>query len=569
MSSISSIGGVQIAPTVGREQAAQFRVGQKIEGSVVAVSEDGIATINMNGRTITASSTKTRLSVGEPVLLEITGVRGDMVYASRINSEESAILHRLGFSLSEESVSLVTELLKNNLPIDRETLNQLVKNNSQVRMLLEQLNLGGNIEELDASVKETLIKLFAYAKGAASQSVEALSNSNAEANAAGSAAGAGVAEGTENAGAARGAAAAQTDAAVQGAAPDAAKTADAEGARQSAAEMLQDALSEAIENIANREGARPPRAEGASQAETASQAEAAAQTEGAVQTEGATQTEAAKTPAQSQTETAGAQQAQGAGNTAPADAQRASVRDAALLIMRESVNPGSVPKDQLNAAVKTVLAGFTAKENVEIQANSARLSVKNIAASQLGVTDLADELIDMAKNLVKKDALAQAVKGLSASDNPDRVEGALRALGGKNAEAIYEATKSLSKQVDPQIYYMPVPVRLEGEEARADLYYRRKPQKGTDMSILVALNTHRLGEVRCIINKFPSSYILGFALESEEYSAFLRDNLAELRDRITRIPELRNVEIMVRSRAEVDEEFFPEIDGLSDFDYRV
>lgn len=35
-------------------------------------------------------------------------------------------------------------------------------------------------------------------------------------------------------------------------------------------------------------------------------------------------------------------------------------------------------------AVKTVLAGFTAKENVEIQANSARLSVKNIAASQLG-----------------------------------------------------------------------------------------------------------------------------------------------------------------------------------------
>lgn len=121
--------------------------------------------------------------------------------------------------------------------------------------------------------------------------------------------------------------------------------------------------------------------------------------------------------------------------------------------------------------------------------------------------------------------------------------------------------------MDPQIYYMPVPVRLEEKRLGADLYYRRKLE-GHGHEYFSGFKHSQAGRGEMHINKFPSSYILGFALESEEYSrrfcGIIWQSL-EIGLRGFRSQKCRDYgKEQGRGRRGV----FPEIDGLSDFDYR-
>ncbi len=583
MSEIRGFSGISSSGAVnsGQSAAQRLHVGQRVEGMVVSVSEEGLAAISVAGRIITAQAAKHSLSVGEHLMLEITEISGDTVLASRINSAESAILSRLGMNLSDESLLFVGELLRNNQPIDADVLARLRSNSKEARLFLEQLSVfGADIEiNIDTPIKTQLIRLLAASQGGSSDGASTAAASGggisggaasgvdmpktaapmhsvvgASVSAAGAEISAGAATPAQGAGAqSAGLAAVGQSVGAQGTAEQLSNAAD--GISSAALAGANSAAGTAAQNAAQRSVA----AQNAT-AHNAVQQNVDVQNAGA-QSAAVQQSAVQQSAVQQSTVQQSAVQQSAAAHSAGGEVQSAgaaAVKNAAYTLLKA---PNGVA-DVRDAAL-TLLGGFGAKQNVALVSTESALTLRNIALSNISTADIADELLALAKTVLSDKTVVSAVSALAKNDD---AAGVFREIGGERAAVLSESVKGASRQENTQIYYIPVPIRIDREESRADIYYRKKSVRGDELNMLVALKTHNFGEVRCLVNKYLNSYVLGFAFESEEIAAIFRESLPELRRELHSLPVS---EIFIRNRREVDKEFFTYADKRADFDVRI
>ncbi len=583
MSEIRGFSGISSSGAVnsGQSAAQRLHVGQRVEGMVVSVSEEGLAAISVAGRIITAQAAKHSLSVGEHLMLEITEISGDTVLASRINSAESAILSRLGMNLSDESLLFVGELLRNNQPIDADVLARLRSNSKEARLFLEQLSVfGADIEiNIDTPIKTQLIRLLAASQGGSSDGASTAAASGggisggaasgvdmpktaapmqnvvgASVSAAGAEISAAAATPAQGAGAqSAGLAAVGQSVGAQGTAEQLSNAAD--GISSAALAGANSAAGTAAQNAAQRSVA----AQNAT-AHNAVQQNVDVQNAGA-QSAAVQQSAVQQSAVQQSTVQQSAVQQSAAAHSAGGEVQSAgaaAVKNAAYTLLKA---PNGVA-DVRDAAL-TLLGGFGAKQNVALVSTESALTLRNIALSNISTADIADELLALAKTVLSDKTVVSAVSALAKNDD---AAGVFREIGGERAAVLSESVKGASRQENTQIYYIPVPIRIDREESRADIYYRKKSVRGDELNMLVALKTHNFGEVRCLVNKYLNSYVLGFAFESEEIAAIFRESLPELRRELHSLPVS---EIFIRNRREVDKEFFTYADKRADFDVRI
>ncbi len=84
----------------------------------------------------------------------------------------------------------------------------------------------------------------------------------------------------------------------------------------------------------------------------------------------------------------------------------------------------------------------------------------------------------------------------------------------------------IAKQINEPLFFIQMPVEIESELHTVELYYRRK-KKGDpeeDYTILVALKTQNLEEVRCLIEKKKDYYTLNFKLKTEAIKDYFEGN---------------------------------------------
>ncbi len=583
MSEIRGFSGISSSGAVnsGQSAAQRLHVGQRVEGMVVSVSEEGLAAISVAGRIITAQAAKHSLSVGEHLMLEITEISGDTVLASRINSAESAILSRLGMNLSDESLLFVGELLRNNQPIDADVLARLRSNSKEARLFLEQLSVfGADIEiNIDTPIKTQLIRLLAASQGGSSDGASTAAASGGGISG-GAASGVDMPKTAAPMHSVVGASVSAAGAEISAAAATPAQGAGAQSAGLAAvgqsvgAQGTAEQLSNAADGISSAALAGANSAAGTA-AQNAAQRSVAAQNATAhnavqqnvdVQNAGAQsaavqQSAVQQSAVQQSTVQQSAVQQSAAAHSAGGEVQSAgaaAVKNAAYTLLKA---PNGVA-DVRDAAL-TLLGGFGAKQNVALVSTESALTLRNIALSNISTADIADELLALAKTVLSDKTVVSAVSALAKNDD---AAGVFREIGGERAAVLSESVKGASRQENTQIYYIPVPIRIDREESRADIYYRKKSVRGDELNMLVALKTHNFGEVRCLVNKYLNSYVLGFAFESEEIAAIFRESLPELRRELHSLPVS---EIFIRNRREVDKEFFTYADKRADFDVRI
>ncbi len=583
MSEIRGFSGISSSGAVnsGQSAAQRLHVGQRVEGMVVSVSEEGLAAISVAGRIITAQAAKHSLSVGEHLMLEITEISGDTVLASRINSAESAILSRLGMNLSDESLLFVGELLRNNQPIDADVLARLRSNSKEARLFLEQLSVfGADIEiNIDTPIKTQLIRLLAASQGGSSDGASTAAASGGGISG-GAASGVDMPKTAAPMHSVVGASVSAAGAEISAAAATPAQGAGAQSAGLAAvgqsvgAQGTAEQLSNAADGISSAALAGANSAAGTA-AQNAAQRSVAAQNataHNAVQQNVDVQNAGAQSAAVQQsavrhstvqqiTVQQSAVQQSAAAHSAGGEVQSAgaaAVKNAAYTLLKA---PNGVA-DVRDAAL-TLLGGFGAKQNVALVSTESALTLRNIALSNISTADIADELLALAKTVLSDKTVVSAVSALAKNDD---AAGVFREIGGERAAVLSESVKGASRQENTQIYYIPVPIRIDREESRADIYYRKKSVRGDELNMLVALKTHNFGEVRCLVNKYLNSYVLGFAFESEEIAAIFRESLPELRRELHSLPVS---EIFIRNRREVDKEFFTYADKRADFDVRI
>lgn len=530
-----------------------FRVGQVLDGMVLEVREDGIATVNLSGRTITVASGSEMLQMGETVRLKITGVAKGEVLATRVDLKETSLLNKLGVPVTAENLGYISELLAHRHAIDKMLLSTLSKNAQEVRMLHELLLNGADVDDVETPVREMVLRLLREggsdlkAVSKTGVSTTAGSTSSALTTGATSAATTGTATGAPippNPTGMHTVASALTGPVSGAEVPNAAtsvplpaNTLSASGgsnavvASEQAPQILQ-AATDSLPTPDLNAADFPPESSSISYQHAAS-AEKILKDENMLK----------------DTEAGRMEQDADANDPVLNPKQEAALK----ILSRHS------DKSEFADAVKYILQHFDSHDNVALALQRKTLNLKNLAQIQFDVSDIAEEFIRVSRQSEKPDEILSIIRDLKQGNDFEHVIQSRFPKLRQVSEAVAEQTQ----QNIPGIYYISVPVRLLGEENRADMYFKRSPKNPSELSILVVLNTQTLGEVRCLVYKMDDEYSLGLALEDDEITDLVREKISGFRSGVG------NIQIYIRSREEMERTFFEKKEASSYLDLRV
>lgn len=118
----------------------------------------------------------------------------------------------------------------------------------------------------------------------------------------------------------------------------------------------------------------------------------------------------------------------------------------------------------------------------------------------------------------------------------EKLDDESKALISKEVLFVKEAVQ-MTKSTNDTFVMMQIPVMIENENTTVDLYVKTKNKKvdPEEMSLLIALSTHRFGEVRCLINKIGLHYRLDFSFQEEAYKDHFKTMENELKSAISSI----------------------------------
>lgn len=110
-----------------------------------------------------------------------------------------------------------------------------------------------------------------------------------------------------------------------------------------------------------------------------------------------------------------------------------------------------------------------------------------------------------------------------------------------SSQASVHLMKEMSQVIksdNPQFYMMEVPLKHDDFDESVKVYYNKKQQnndKSEAMTLLIALKTHTLDEVRCVIQKKANDYDLSFRLKDEKIVKLFKANEFLLQESLNRL----------------------------------
>jgi|GEM_PF-1367299 len=144
------------------------------------------------------------------------------------------------------------------------------------------------------------------------------------------------------------------------------------------------------------------------------------------------------------------------------------------------------------------------------------------------------------------------------------------ASGIEREVSVIKETMTLTKPLNDQLFYMQMPIKIEERLEQVEIYYKRNKKKvdPDDITLLVALNTKHVGEVRCLINKVKNQFALQFTFENEEIKEWFENASETLVNALARFDDRKfSIRFSVKSEEEVDLDTSPV--SHFGFDYKV
>lgn len=107
--------------------------------------------------------------------------------------------------------------------------------------------------------------------------------------------------------------------------------------------------------------------------------------------------------------------------------------------------------------------------------------------------------------------------------------------------AVLKESVPFNKGLNDQMIIMQMPIPINNQIEHVELYYKRRKQSSEKDSfvILVALNTHHYGEVRCLIQKQGMDYTLNFSLEDVKSKEMFESKFELLKDALDKMDDKR------------------------------
>ena len=215
-------------------------------------------------------------------------------------------------------------------------------------------------------------------------------------------------------------------------------------------------------------------------------------------------------------------------------------------IVDEVVNEKEITPLPLPLAAQVLLSQFDTSQQGLLLKNNMILNLKNLMMTQVlsqNSFSLSDHFTSLSK-LIKKlpNELQIAVLGAIQSEKPEEalvriqqminkadVDDGLKNAISKDIVFVKEASQ-ITKQFGDQVLVMQMPIQFEDETRHVNFYVKsRKQEKNDDdFTLLIALNTHHIDEVRCIVEKRQNKIALHFKLADETIKSIFEENASVL-----------------------------------------
>ena len=183
---------------------------------------------------------------------------------------------------------------------------------------------------------------------------------------------------------------------------------------------------------------------------------------------------------------------------------------------------------------KSILDQITPESNASFLKNNIALNLNNIILDALvkegakSINDSVHKLNQLISKLPK--AIQLDILNQINQKDADTVSSLIKYLQSSNIDEVSKQkivneisfirdSAQITSQFGDQVMVLNLPVTIEDRSEQVALYMkkRNKDQASDDkFTILVALNTKQIGEVRCIVEKNKDHYYLNFKLENEE-----------------------------------------------------
>lgn len=233
----------------------------------------------------------------------------------------------------------------------------------------------------------------------------------------------------------------------------------------------------------------------------------------------------------------------------------------ALLKQTDMKQEALVLKNDLPITLKSL---FVAYDILDGKGTTARLmtvldTLDRIQLPQKTMIDLID-VIASPKPQEEKVALISAIisEDLQETESKSTI---LKEL------AVIKESVPFSKGLNDQFVVMQMPIQVKDQIERVEIYYKRRKQKNDkdEFVILVALDTHKYGQVRCLIQKKGIDYTLSFSLVDSKAKEAFESNSDMLKEALESISEKRFKMSFAVKNKEVD--LWPESSPLETFGF--
>ena len=137
--------------------------------------------------------------------------------------------------------------------------------------------------------------------------------------------------------------------------------------------------------------------------------------------------------------------------------------------------------------------------------------------------------------------------------------------------AVIKESTVLSKGYNDQMMMMQLPIKMESRFETVELFLKKKKGQFNpdDLTLLVALNTHHMGEVRCLIHKLNENVNLMFSLEDEATKLSFESNRQLLSDVLEAHKRFSfNIQFGVNAVEKQDWDIYNKQEGMG-FDIKV
>ena len=140
-------------------------------------------------------------------------------------------------------------------------------------------------------------------------------------------------------------------------------------------------------------------------------------------------------------------------------------------------------------------------------------------------TELQMAVLDVIQNEKPEEALNRIQQMMRQSDIDDGLKSAI----SKDIVFVKEASQ-ITKQFGDQVFVMQMPIQFEDETRHVNFYVKSRKQEkdDEDFTLLIALKTHHIDEVRCIVEKRQNKIGLHFKLADDMIKDLFEENISVL-----------------------------------------